>query len=156
MGRWSHLDTDSERLPPGFTRAGYDADTGIYSYQDEDGNCWEGMPGRQYGPLRRVKLDNEDSEYDDAFGQDLDLHSGAIEEQNKGRRQSMGRREKKQVRGRAGTLSSLASYFGFHNGETETTRNGNASDKQRDEDGKMAPLKRAVTFDEILAGSLHK
>ncbi|KAK4153565.1 hypothetical protein C8A00DRAFT_43515 [Chaetomidium leptoderma] len=54
MGRWSHLDTDDERLPAGMTRAGYDADTQIYTYRDTDGSLWEGAPGCQYGNLHRV------------------------------------------------------------------------------------------------------
>ena len=55
MGRWSHLDTDEERLPDGMTRIGYDADTQIYTYRDSDGSTWEGAPGNQYGKLFRVK-----------------------------------------------------------------------------------------------------
>lgn len=54
MGRWSHLDTDEERLPEGMTRVGYDADTQIYTYRDSDGSHWEGAPGSQYGKLHRV------------------------------------------------------------------------------------------------------
>ncbi|KAK3369249.1 hypothetical protein B0T24DRAFT_357335 [Lasiosphaeria ovina] len=56
MGRWSHLDTDEERLPPGMTRVGYDADTQIYTYRDTDGIIWEGVPGSQYGTLHRSKV----------------------------------------------------------------------------------------------------
>ncbi|KAK0718450.1 hypothetical protein B0T26DRAFT_331658 [Lasiosphaeria miniovina] len=56
MGRWSHLDTDEERLPPGMTRVGYDADTQIYTYRDTDGSIWEGVPGSQYGTLHRSKV----------------------------------------------------------------------------------------------------
>lgn len=54
MGRWSHLDTDEERLPDGMTRVGYDGDTQIYTYQDNDGSYWEGAPGVKYGRLYRV------------------------------------------------------------------------------------------------------
>ena len=54
MGRWSHLDSDEERLPEGMTRVGYDADTQVYTYRDSDGSYWEGAPGCQYGKLRRV------------------------------------------------------------------------------------------------------
>ncbi|KAL2128354.1 hypothetical protein VTI74DRAFT_9295 [Chaetomium olivicolor] len=55
MGRWSHLDTDEERLPEGMTRVGYDADTQVYTYRDSDGSYWEGAPGCQYGKLHRVR-----------------------------------------------------------------------------------------------------
>jgi LysM domain-containing protein len=34
-------------------RVGYDADTGVYTYQDADGSYWEGSPGARYGELRR-------------------------------------------------------------------------------------------------------
>lgn len=54
MGRWSHLDTDDERLPEGMARVGYDADTQVYTYRDSDGSYWEGAPGCQYGKLQRV------------------------------------------------------------------------------------------------------
>lgn len=55
MGRWSHLDTDEERLPEGMTRIAYDADTQTYMYRDADGSHWQGAPGVEYGTLRRVK-----------------------------------------------------------------------------------------------------
>ncbi|KAG7291034.1 hypothetical protein NEMBOFW57_001043 [Staphylotrichum longicolle] len=55
MGRWSHLDSDEDRLPSGMTRIGYDADTQIYTYRDSDGSYWEGAPGCQYGKLHRVR-----------------------------------------------------------------------------------------------------
>ncbi|KAK3942334.1 hypothetical protein QBC46DRAFT_74042 [Diplogelasinospora grovesii] len=55
MGRWSHLDSDADRLPEGMTRVGYDADTQVYTYRDDaDGSLWEGAPGSVYGRLTRV------------------------------------------------------------------------------------------------------
>ncbi|KAF7563544.1 hypothetical protein G7046_g595 [Stylonectria norvegica] len=54
MSRFSRYDTDEERLPEGMTRAGYDADTQIYTFRDSDGSYWESAPGSQYGRLRRV------------------------------------------------------------------------------------------------------
>lgn len=55
MTRFSHLDTDEERLPEGMVRIAYDADTQVYTYKDtEDGSYWEGAPGCQYGKLFRV------------------------------------------------------------------------------------------------------
>ncbi|KAK3901290.1 hypothetical protein C8A05DRAFT_35041 [Staphylotrichum tortipilum] len=56
MGRWSYLDTDEERLPPGMTRVHYDAGTQVYTYRDaSDGSYWEGAPGCRYGKLHRVR-----------------------------------------------------------------------------------------------------
>lgn len=53
--RYSHLDSDDERLPDGMARVGYDADTHVYTFRDAaDGSCWEGAPGCQYGRLTRV------------------------------------------------------------------------------------------------------
>ncbi|KIK57308.1 hypothetical protein GYMLUDRAFT_768715 [Collybiopsis luxurians FD-317 M1] len=54
MGRWTQYDEDDYRLPSGFTRVGYDADTGQYSYRDRSGSEWTGAPYAQYGPLRPV------------------------------------------------------------------------------------------------------
>ncbi|CCF39927.1 LysM domain-containing protein [Colletotrichum higginsianum] len=54
MSRFSHLDTDEERLPHGMQRVGYDADTQVYTYQDADGSYWEGAPGQKYGQLTQV------------------------------------------------------------------------------------------------------
>ncbi|KAI1659476.1 hypothetical protein F4813DRAFT_401530 [Daldinia decipiens] len=42
MGRWSHLDTDEERLPHGVKRIGYDADDQEYTFFDtSDGSIWD-------------------------------------------------------------------------------------------------------------------
>ncbi|KAJ2895847.1 hypothetical protein MKZ38_006131 [Zalerion maritima] len=54
MSRFSHYDTDDERLPEGMTRIGYDADSSTYTYRDSDGSIWEGEPGSRYGRLHRV------------------------------------------------------------------------------------------------------
>ena len=55
MSRFSHYDTDEERLPEGMTRVGYDADTQVYTFRDAaDGSYWESAPGCQYGQLTRV------------------------------------------------------------------------------------------------------
>ena len=53
MARFS--DDDSDRLPEGFVRIGYDADTQVYTYRDtNDGSTWEGAPGCRYGRLTQV------------------------------------------------------------------------------------------------------
>ncbi|KAJ3498120.1 hypothetical protein NLG97_g1380 [Lecanicillium saksenae] len=54
MPRRPRYDDDEERLPDGMTRVGYDADTGVYTFQDSDGSYWESAPGSQYGQLTRV------------------------------------------------------------------------------------------------------
>lgn len=54
MARWSEYDTDEERLPEGMQRIGYDADTQIYTFRDQEGAIWESAPGNQYGRLRRL------------------------------------------------------------------------------------------------------
>lgn len=74
MGRWSHLDSDEERLPSGMQRIGYDADTETYSYRDSDGSIWEGPPGSQYGRLTRVSGPPPPS-YDE---DDDDLEGGGL------------------------------------------------------------------------------
>ncbi|KAI1474301.1 hypothetical protein F4774DRAFT_401270 [Daldinia eschscholtzii] len=52
MGRWSHLDTDEERLPHGIKRIGYDADDQEYTFFDtSDGSIWT---GGQYSPLKCI------------------------------------------------------------------------------------------------------
>lgn len=61
MGRWSHLDTDEERLPDGMKRVGYDADTQVYTYRDTDGSYWEGAPGAEYGKLFRVRSHRDEA-----------------------------------------------------------------------------------------------
>lgn len=54
MSRWSYYDTDEERLPEGFQRIGYDADSQTYTFRDtRDGSLWEGPVGVEYGELRR-------------------------------------------------------------------------------------------------------
>jgi hypothetical protein len=45
---------DSERLPTGMKRIGYDADTRVYTFQDENGVLYESEPGNAYGILRPV------------------------------------------------------------------------------------------------------
>ncbi|KAM5356817.1 hypothetical protein ACJ41O_003463 [Fusarium nematophilum] len=54
MSRFSHYDTDEERLPEGMTRVGYDADTQVYTFRDADGSYWESAPGSRYGQLTKV------------------------------------------------------------------------------------------------------
>ncbi|PPR05931.1 hypothetical protein CVT24_006653, partial [Panaeolus cyanescens] len=42
---------DSARLPPGFKRVSYDADTQQYTFKDSDGQLYKGEPGAEYGVL---------------------------------------------------------------------------------------------------------
>ncbi|KAM5369014.1 hypothetical protein ACJZ2D_009217 [Fusarium nematophilum] len=54
MTQPSQYDSDSERLPHGMVRIGYDADTQTYTFRDADGSYWEGGSGHRFGQLTRV------------------------------------------------------------------------------------------------------
>lgn len=57
MNRFDSMEEDSHRLPEGFVRIGYDADSQRYQYRDEsDGSYWEGPEGELYGDLTRGLL----------------------------------------------------------------------------------------------------
>lgn len=52
MSRYhDYEDQDSYRLPEGFERIGYDADTQTYTYRGPDGTIHTGAPGAHYGLL---------------------------------------------------------------------------------------------------------
>ncbi|KAH9873386.1 hypothetical protein J1614_005784 [Plenodomus biglobosus] len=51
MGRYTDEDSDSQRLPEGFQRIGYDADTSVYTFSGPDGKLYESEPGNCYGEL---------------------------------------------------------------------------------------------------------
>jgi hypothetical protein len=71
MGRWSQYDEvrtfhylassrhdyqnlqDDYRLPEGFERVGYDADSGKYFFRDREGQLWEGQEGERFGEMTR-------------------------------------------------------------------------------------------------------
>ena len=73
MGRWTQDDEvgilqgfvsalfsnisrqDGCRLPEGVIRIGYDADTGIYTFRDEEGTIYTSSPYERYGYLTPVK-----------------------------------------------------------------------------------------------------
>ncbi|KAJ4374670.1 hypothetical protein N0V86_007543 [Didymella sp. IMI 355093] len=44
-------DDDSSRLPEGFQRVGYDADTQVYTFKSPEGELYESAPGNRYGEL---------------------------------------------------------------------------------------------------------
>jgi len=44
-------DDDQGRLPPGFKRVGYDADTETYTYESPEGELYQGASGNRYGRL---------------------------------------------------------------------------------------------------------
>lgn len=69
MPRFSHYDSDSERLPDRMRRVAYDADTQVYTYRDANGARWEGGAGARYGQLTPVgrssrRIDDEKDEED--------------------------------------------------------------------------------------------
>ncbi|CAO2653378.1 Nn.00g027890.m01.CDS01 [Neocucurbitaria sp. VM-36] len=45
------MDSDSQRLPAGFVRIGYDADDETYTFRGPDGRIYESEPGCKYGNL---------------------------------------------------------------------------------------------------------
>jgi hypothetical protein len=52
------VEQDEHRLPDGFKRIGYDADTGRYYFSDADGNYWEGPQGAEFGEMKRGMLES--------------------------------------------------------------------------------------------------
>ena len=72
MSRYSHYDTDEERLPEGMTRVGYDADTQVYTFKSPEGELYEAAPGNRYGELwpvgQRPQLSQRDIEANDETG----------------------------------------------------------------------------------------
>ncbi|KDQ32748.1 hypothetical protein PLEOSDRAFT_1015367, partial [Pleurotus ostreatus PC15] len=54
MGRWTQYDEDAYRLPAGIKRTAYDADTGVYTYRDGNGQTYVGSPHQRYGTLRPI------------------------------------------------------------------------------------------------------
>jgi len=46
-----YQDDEEGRLPAGFKRVGYDADTEIYTYESPEGELYRGAPGNRYGRL---------------------------------------------------------------------------------------------------------
>ncbi|KAK0469305.1 uncharacterized protein EV420DRAFT_1472560 [Desarmillaria tabescens] len=54
MVRWSQYNEDSYRLPEGFRRIGYDADTMRYTFSDKRGKLYQSPPGEEYGTLTPV------------------------------------------------------------------------------------------------------
>lgn len=52
MSRYhDYEDSDEYRLPEGFERIGYDADTQTYTYRAPNGTIHSGQPGNRYGRL---------------------------------------------------------------------------------------------------------
>ncbi|KAK0479224.1 hypothetical protein IW261DRAFT_1608132 [Armillaria novae-zelandiae] len=54
MPRWSQHAEDSFRLPEGFKRIGYDADTMRYTFTDKHGKLYRSAPGEEYGTLMPI------------------------------------------------------------------------------------------------------
>ncbi|KAL1748302.1 hypothetical protein HDZ31DRAFT_79833 [Schizophyllum fasciatum] len=54
MGRWTQLDEDRYRLPEGFKRVAYDADSKRYTFVDANGIKYVGNPGEEYGYMTPV------------------------------------------------------------------------------------------------------
>ncbi|KAH7135544.1 hypothetical protein B0J11DRAFT_576126 [Dendryphion nanum] len=55
MGRWVDRDSDSDRLPTGFERIHYDADTQQYTFLEKHtGKYYQSAPGNRYGHLQPI------------------------------------------------------------------------------------------------------
>ncbi|KAK0224253.1 hypothetical protein IW262DRAFT_1295889 [Armillaria fumosa] len=54
MPRWLQHAEDSFRLPEGFKRIEYDADTMRYTFTDKHGKLYRSAPGEEYGMLTPV------------------------------------------------------------------------------------------------------
>ncbi|KAF9045533.1 hypothetical protein BJ165DRAFT_1528389 [Panaeolus papilionaceus] len=52
--RWTQDQDDSTRLPDGFKRVAYDADTQQYTFKDRNGQLYKGEPGADYGTLTPI------------------------------------------------------------------------------------------------------
>lgn len=67
--RYSHYTKqDACRLPEGFKRIAYDADTARYTFRDREGALWLSKPGESYGKLMPVSPNGKNVEswrYDD-------------------------------------------------------------------------------------------
>lgn len=95
---------DSERLPEGFKRTGYDADTQKYTFVDASGRTYESSSGNRYGVLRPVggspssnhrffdDVESPTDPFDDSNEEgrmipktfdDIDAHNQAVEQGNK-------------------------------------------------------------------------
>ncbi|KAF2656168.1 carbohydrate-binding module family 50 protein, partial [Lophiostoma macrostomum CBS 122681] len=77
----THMIQDSERLPEGFQRVGYDADTQTYTFVDAEGRTYESAEGNRYGVLRPVGP-NRDTNPARTFD-DIESHNTAIAAGNK-------------------------------------------------------------------------
>ncbi|KAK0479221.1 hypothetical protein IW261DRAFT_1479835 [Armillaria novae-zelandiae] len=67
MPRWSQHAEDSFRLPEGFRRIGYDADTMRYTFADRNGTLYRGEPGQTFGTLTPVAASTTSTDRPGAF-----------------------------------------------------------------------------------------
>ncbi|KAJ6782064.1 hypothetical protein PWT90_03142 [Aphanocladium album] len=160
MGCRQHCDTDEERLPEGFTRIGYDADSGVYSYQDGDGSYWDGAAGRRYGPLKRREENSELATYPE---DEASNKSDATAEADDSSTQAGGAAEETPSVGkdrdetRRGIYARLTRYCRHaHVPSTRNLTSENASTLscsevlKTDHPEQTMELRRATTFDDIL------
>ncbi|KAF7969136.1 hypothetical protein HWV62_28262 [Athelia sp. TMB] len=63
MGRWTQYDEDAYRLPEGFTRTGYDADSQTYFFTDtKTGKQYHSGPRQRFGVLAPTSSDSSNSQ----------------------------------------------------------------------------------------------
>ncbi|TFK75745.1 hypothetical protein BDN72DRAFT_954890 [Pluteus cervinus] len=54
MSRFNRYEEDIHRLPSGWKRISYDADTRVYTFRDEKGALYQSAPGEEYGILTPI------------------------------------------------------------------------------------------------------
>ncbi|KAF1924042.1 uncharacterized protein M421DRAFT_425227 [Didymella exigua CBS 183.55] len=69
-------DDDSSRLPEGFQRIGYDADTQVTTFKSPEGELYESAPGNRYGQLWPAGQRPQHSQVD------IEANNQAIEQGN--------------------------------------------------------------------------
>ncbi|KAF9078375.1 hypothetical protein BDP27DRAFT_1309491 [Rhodocollybia butyracea] len=68
MSRFTQYSEDACRLPEGFQRIAYDADTERYTFRDRKGALYQSAPGQEYGKLTPVSDKRAESwRYDDQY-----------------------------------------------------------------------------------------
>ncbi|KAF9530772.1 hypothetical protein CPB83DRAFT_850279 [Crepidotus variabilis] len=71
MTNYIHSFDDSTRLPAGFKRIAYDADSGRYTFRDRtDGKLYIGKPGEEYGVMMPIDADRPQAFAADNFADD--------------------------------------------------------------------------------------
>jgi len=71
MSRWTQYDEDEYRLPEGFKRTGYDADTHQYYFKDASGQMYEGAEGAEYSEMTPIAANADEEDYPEPTTQSI-------------------------------------------------------------------------------------